>query len=305
MTSRRELLRVVAAGAIAAGLPPSASAAASSNDDRVLGVQLWSVKDALRSDADGTLRALRGLGFRRVEAAGWLDRGPEQFRQAIERAGLRCDSAHFPMSAIDADLRGVVDQTRDAGCEFLVCAAPLAPAPLATNVDWVLAVMQAMTLEAWKHNADLLNRAADAASAAGLKLAYHNHVAEFARYDGHRGYDVLLADTDPAKVKFELDVAWAVGGGEDPVHLIETLRTRIVRLHLKDVVTRPQPGEITKDFTTATPGDGVIDWKPLLRAADAAGIAGAYIEVEAPYRRSPLEDLAAGRRFLVKTLARL
>lgn len=305
MTTRRELLRDAALVALAAALPAGAPDARPPGNDRLLGVQLWSVKDLLKQDVDGTLRALATLGFRRVEAAGWLDRGPEKFRRTVERAGLTCDSAHFGMDAIAADMRGVVGQARDAGCRLLVCAAPQAPTPLDKNLDWHLAVMRAMTLDAWKHNADLLNQAAEVAAAAGLTLGYHNHVAEFASYGGQRGYDVLLANTDAAKVRLELDVAWAVSAGQQPVTMIDTLRGRIVRLHLKDVVTRPKPGEFTTDFNTAAPGDGVIDWAPVLRAANAAGIAGAYLEVEAPYRRSPLEDLAAGRRFLRKTLATL
>ena len=305
MTTRRELLRATVAGALATRLAMPSFAGTTADPQRLLGVQLWSVNDALGRDFEGTLRALGGLGFRRVEAAGWQKRPPEQFRRAVERAGLHCDSAHFGMEALAADAAGVASQVRDAGCEYLICASPLAPAPLAADVEWVIAIMRAMTLDAWKHNAELLNRAAHAAAQAGVKFGYHNHVAEFALYGGRRGYDVLLAETDPAQVKLELDVAWAVAAGQDPVALIEELRARIVRLHLKDVVVEPPPGQIGQDFRTAAPGSGVVDWKPLLRAANAAAIPGAYLEVEAPYRRSPLEDLASGRRFLERTLAAL
>jgi sugar phosphate isomerase/epimerase len=294
-----------AAGAIAAQGMPASLWAHAVNKDALLGVQLWSVKDPLAKDFDGTLRALAALGFRRVEAAGWGGRGPEGFRRAVEAAGLRCDSAHFGMDAIAADLHGVAAQARDAGCQYLICASPLAPAPLPPNVDWITAITRTMTLDAWRHNAQLLNQAAAAAAAVGLKVGYHNHVAEFASYDGQRGYDVLLADTDPALVKLELDVAWAVAGGQDPVALIDRLRTRIVRLHLKDVRSRPAPGTLAENFDTVAPGGGVIDWRAVLRAAIAANIEGAYLEVEAPYRQSPLEDLAAGRRHLEKVLASL
>jgi sugar phosphate isomerase/epimerase len=302
VTNRRELLGTAIAAAGVLGLRAGTAWAAPA-DDPMLGVQLWSVKDLMQTDRDGTLRALAGIGFRRVEAAGWLGRSPEEFRRAVDAAGLRCDSAHFGMDTLMADMQGAVGQVRDAGCEYLICASPFVPRPLAPNLDWTEAVIQAMTLDAWQRTAALLNRAGAVAAAAGVKVGYHNHVAEFALYEGQRGYDVLLNNTDPAIVKLELDLAWAAAGGEDPLLMIGTHRARICRLHLKDVRTRPRPLEISTDFVTVAPGSGVLDWRAILRAARAAGIPGAYIEVESPYLKSPLEDLAAGRAYLVSLAA--
>jgi len=297
MTSRRELLRRAAFSAGVLCLRPAALWAALP-DDPMLGVQLWSVNDLLRTDFDATLHSLVGIGFRRVEAAGWQGRSPEQFRRAVDAAGLHCDSAHFGMEALVADMQGVVGQVRDAGCEYLICSSPFVPRPLAPNLDWTTAVMQAMTLDAWRRTAALLNQTAAVAAVAGVKFGYHNHVAEFARYDGERGYDVILADTDPAAVKLEVDIAWAVLGGEDPLTMIGTHRARIARLHLKDVRSRPRPYEISADHLTVAPGSGILDWKSILAAARAAGIPGAYIEVESPYLKSPLEDLTAAHAWL-------
>lgn len=269
----------------------------------MLGVQLWSVNEALQRDFGGTLRALADLGFRRVEGAGWLGHGPDAFRRAIDSAGMHCDSAHFGMDALVADAHGAVAQARDAGCEYLVCASPWVPGPLPAGIDWVTAVIQIMTRDAWKRTAELLNQAGAAAASAGLRFAYHNHVAEFVRYQGERGYDTLLANTDPASVKLEVDIAWVAAGGQDPVALIDTHRARIVRLHLKDVKLLPRPNEVATSFLTAPPGSGVLDWTPILRAARSAGIPAAYLEAEAPYLRSPLQDLAAGRAHIARVLA--
>lgn len=297
MINRRELLGIGVPAAALLALGARATRAAAP-DDPLLGVQLWSVNDLLREDFDGTLHALAGIGFRRVEAAGWLGRSPADFRRAVDAAGMHCDSAHVGMEALAADIGGCVGQARDAGCEYLICASPYVGRPLAPNVEWTVAMMQAMTLDAWQRTASLLDKAAVAAQSAGVKFGYHNHVAEFARYGGQRGYDVLVRGTDPATVKLEVDVAWAVVGGQDPLQMIGTYGQRIVRLHLKDVKTRPRHGVISVDHTTVTPGSGILDWRAILAAARRAGIPGAYIEVEAPYLQSPLEDLRAGRAHL-------
>lgn len=263
-----------------------------------LGVQLWSVNTELGSEFDGTLRKLAALGFKRVEAAGWHGRDPAAFRRSIEAAGLRCDSAHVAMPELAADARGSVAKARDAGCDYLVCSSPLTPTPLVPGRDWMTALTKAMTRDAWKRNAALLNEAASVAAAADMKFGYHNHAAEFASYDGQRGYDVLLAATDPKAVLLELDVAWAIAGGQDPMDLIRTSGGRIVRLHLKDLRTKPREGQMTTDFATVPLGQGVIEWRSIIEDAAAVGVGGAYLELEPPHLRSPFDELAQGREFL-------
>lgn len=268
-----------------------------------VGAQLWSVFDELERDFDGTLARLAQIGFRRVEAAGWHKRTPEMFRKGMAAAGLVCDSAHVSAADLANDPAGTIGRVRDSGCAFLVVSSPLTARPVASDRNWLAAVMQAMDLDAWKRTADLLQHASDPVAKAGLKLGYHNHVAEFARYDGRRGYDVIVAGTDPALVLLELDVAWAAAGGEDAPALIRRLGRRIMRLHLKDLKSLPPAGRIADDFTTVPAGQGVIDWKAVLAAARQAGIAGSYLELEPPHLRSPFEELDAGRRYIRALLA--
>ena len=137
------------------------------------------------------------------------------------------------------------------------------------------------------------------AHGAGLQLAYHNHPIEFDRYDGQRGFDVLMAGTDPALVKLELDVAWAVAGGADPVKLLRTHADRIRMIHVKGLKTRPAPGQYGTDFTTGVVGQGdVIDWPAVFAAARRAGVRHAFVEQEPPHVQPIMQSLAACRDYV-------
>ena len=291
--SRRGLLTAGLAAAAAPGL-----AHAKGGYPWPLGVQLWSVNAEIQQDFDGTLRKLAALGYQRVESAGLHGHTPEAFRKGVEAAGLRCDSAHVSMPDLQADPAGQIAAVRDMGVDYLICSSPQPPRPLTPGMAWIPAMQEAMTLDAWKRNAGQLNVIGAQAAKAGLKFGYHNHPAEFGVYDGQVGYDVLLAQTDPKLVCLELDLAWAAAGGADPVALLKAHPHRFKLLHLKDITARPTPGRMATDFTTAELGRGVIDWKPVLAAAQAAGVRGAYVEQEAPYVRPVWESLAISRDYL-------
>jgi len=263
-----------------------------------LGVQLWSVKEELERDFTGTLRRLAALGYRRLEAAGWHGRTPAAFRGACEAAGLVCDSAHVSLPELHAEPERRIGEVRDAGCTLLVVSSPMPSRPLPAGVDWIDAVRLAMSAEDWRQNAGLLDRYAALAAKAGLQFGYHNHPAEFALFDERRGFDLLLAGTDPERVRFELDVAWAAAGGVDPTTLLRAHAGRFTRLHLKDVPRLPPPGQMLSDYTTLEVGAGVLPWPAVITAARAAGVTGAYVEVEAPYRRPVFDILASSRDYL-------
>jgi sugar phosphate isomerase/epimerase len=291
--SRRGLLTAGLAAVAAPGL-----AQAKGGYPWPLGVQLWSVNAEIQQDFDGTLRKLAGLGYQRVESAGLHGHTPEAFRKGVEAVGLRCDSAHVSMPTLQADPAGQIAAVRDMGVDYLICSSPKPPRPLTPGMDWIPAMQEAMTLDAWKRNAEQLNVIGAQAAKAGLKFGYHNHPAEFAVYDGQVGYDLLLAGTDPALVCMELDLAWAAAGGADAIALLKGHPGRFKLLHLKDITVRPTVGKMATDFTTAELGRGVIDWKLVLAAAVAAGVRGAYVEQEAPYVRPVWESLAISRDYL-------
>lgn len=297
MTTRRGLLAKLAAGGAACALP-GAVGAARRGYPWPLGVQLWSVNAELDRDFDGTLRQLARLGYREVETAGLHGHTPAAFRAAAVRAGLRLVSAHYSMPDLFTDAAGHIAEARAMGVHWLVASSPRANRPLGSG-DWIPAIHDAMTLPAWKENAARLNELGRMVHRAGMQLAYHNHPIEFDRYDGQRGFDVLMAGTDPALVKLELDVAWAVAGGADPVQLLRSHADRIRMIHVKGLKTRPMPGHYGTEFTTGVVGQGdVIAWPAVFAAAWRAGVQHAFVEQEPPHVRPIMQSLAACRDYL-------
>lgn len=291
---RRDLL-----GGLALALP-GVGLAAPPRAAWPLGVQLWSVDAQMARDPDATLRGLAALGYRRVESAGLHGRTPAAFRRAVDAAGLRWDSAHVSMPDLVADPVGWIGRARDGGVDWLIVSSPLPSRPMPPGVDWNLGLIQAMTREGWRRNAVLLDRFGARAQAAGLRLGYHNHPAESVLYEGRRGFDILLAETDPRLVRFQLDVAWAVAGGQDPVALLRAHPGRFASLHLKDIARRRRG--IAASFATTEMGRGTIDWRAVFAAARRVGVRGAYVEQEGPYGRPVFESLTISRDYL-RTLA--
>jgi sugar phosphate isomerase/epimerase len=279
--TRRSFFQQAGLLSAAAMLP---SKAAFAWPDRVLpGLQLWAVKDQLEKDFPGTLKAVGKIGYRRVEAAGWYDKTPAQFRSACTAAALDCYSAHYSMGDLIDDTEGRLRFARDVGATYVVASSPKPQRALAPGRDWVRAIAEAMTLQDWHVNAEAMNRIADRAKAMGLRFAYHNHPAEFLDYDGHLAFEELLRLTNPATVAFELDIGWVAAAGRDPVHVLHEHGSRIQLLHIKDIVTHARrPGRIAEDLMTVPVGRGSIDWKAVFRAARSARVAGWFVEQEPP-----------------------
>ncbi len=265
-----------------------------------LGVQLWSVSDELDRNLDGTLRQLGRLGFREVETAGLHGHAPGAFRRAIEAAGLRAVSAHYSMSDLFSDGPKYIAEAKVLGANWIVASSPR-PSRALKSGDWIKAMQGAMTLAAWKDNAARLNELGALARAAGLQLAYHNHPFEFADYEGRRGFDVLAEGTDKALVKLELDVAWAVAGGVDPIRLLRQHGDRIRLLHVKGLKNKPASGTYGSNFATGIVGQGdVIAWRSVFRAAQQAGVRHAFVEQEPPHLRPIMRSLAECRDYLLR-----
>jgi len=263
-----------------------------------LAVQLWSVDAQLKQDFAGTLQALGRLGYREVETAGLHGRSPRAFRAAADRAGLRLVSAHFSMADLFNDAPARIAEAKALGVQWVVASAPRPERALPPG-DWAEGMRKAMTLSAWQHNAARLNGYGRAVAGAGMQFAYHNHPFEFAFYEGRRALDLLLAASDPAIVKLELDVAWAIAGGADPLQLLRRHGDRIRLLHLKGLKTRPPIGRYGSDFRTGILGTAdAIDWRPILAAARQAGVRHAFVEQEPPTACPILESLAACRDYL-------
>lgn len=244
-----------------------------------LGIQLYSVRDLLPKDYDGTLRQLSAIGYREVEAAGFFGRSPSEVKQSMDRAGLHCVSAHYSLK----DLLPKVDETiqygKELGLEYIVCASPWFKDPASVKDAGSHAARERMTLDDWRWNADQFNRIGERVHAAGMRFAYHNHTPEFRSANGVVFYDELLRQTDPAKVTMELDCGWCIVAGKNPAEYLTKYPSRFSMLHVKDF-------KMTSGITPANAppstelGRGTINYHPIFLAAKKADIKHAFVEQE-------------------------
>ena len=232
-----------------------------------LGLQLYSVRDLLPKDFAGTLTAIRAAGYTEVEAAGYYDKPAAEFRHAMNSAGLRCVSTHHTLSLWREKADELIEYGHTVGLEYMVCssAGGVHRDPAAKG--------ETLSLDDWRYVADELNRLGAKVKAAGMTLGVHNHVPEFAAENGILVYDELLRLTDPALVVFEMDCGWVIAAGHDPLEYLRRAPERFPLLHVKDMAR-----EAGGHFHSVVLGTGIVDYRPILRAA--TGLRHIFIEQE-------------------------
>ena len=287
--SRRAFLQAASASAACAAIWNSVPRLMADPLGLPLGLQLYSVRELLPKDYEGTLKQLGALGYREVEAAGFFDHTPSQVKLAMDQANLHCVSAHYPMLKLQPQVDEIIQFGKDLGLKYIVCASPMLKDPSRVKDPASRAAREAMTLDDWRWNAEQFNRIGERVNAAGIRFAYHNHMTEFRTENGVVFYDELLRLTDPAKVTMELDCGWMVLGGKNPVDYLTRYPTRFSMLHVKDFKlngwvagSEPPP--------SAELGRGSIDYGPIFKAAKKADIEHAFVEQE-EFDMPPMEAL--------------
>jgi sugar phosphate isomerase/epimerase len=297
LTTRRRFIGQAGLLAAATMLPKAATAG------RPLpyppGVQLWTVKEELARDFDGTLRAIGRMGYRRIESAGWHGRTARQFRDSVRAAGLDCVAAHFGLGELVEKPEDSLAFARQVGARYVVASSPAPSRPLDPKKPWSEAVAEAMTLADWQSNAEAMDKVGAGARKMGMRFAYHNHSTEFIAYERRLPMDEIVRLTNPANVLLELDIGWVAGGGYDPVEVINRYAPRIHLLHIKDLATAERvPGKAAHDERTTVIGEGTIDWPAVFRALRRAPVHSYFVEQEEPFTEPPLQALAKSIAFL-------
>lgn len=288
MRSRRQFLigsgQVIASLALASGAAPRPARADALGKHP--GIQLYTINDAMKSDARGALQRLREIGYVEVESAGYGGLSAKQFRGLLDEAGLSCPSAHLQFDP--AHLDPAFEEAHALGAKFAVVSymRPLViPADAPKNVFHT-----GMSLDEAKRSAELANRIGEAAQRAGLEFTYHNHNHEFADVgSGQTGYDVLLKETDPKRVKFQIDCGWMIFAGHDPMAYFKQYPHRFPLIHVKDFLAREKG---STDMQGAELGHGSVDYKPIFGAAAKAGLQHYFVEQEGPFARMSTLDAA-------------
>jgi sugar phosphate isomerase/epimerase len=236
-----------------------------------VGLQLYSLRDQFAKDVGGTLDQVKRFGIKYVETAGTYGVTPEKFREELDARGLKAVSGHFGWDQCRDHIEDVARDAKTLGLQYVGCAW----IPHKDPFD------EATCREA----IGVFNRAGEALAKHGLKFFYHTHGYEFQRYGDGTLFDLMMAETKPEFVHYQMDVFWIVHPGQDPVKLLDKYGSRFELMHIKDMKKGTPTGVMTghADVTTNVPlGDGILDWPGIFRAAKRAGVKWYFIEDESP-----------------------
>jgi sugar phosphate isomerase/epimerase len=212
-------------GASLLALPFARAGAARRNSSDALdriGLQLYTVRSEMERSVERTLAQVAQIGYQEVEFAGYFGKSPQEIRAILDANGLVAPSAHSAdLNTIRTSWSKTLEDAAIMGHRYLVCAS--------------LSRRETATADGWNRVATDFNHAGETAKRAGMEFAYHNHAGEFATVGDATGYDILLAETDPAFVRMQLDLYWIVRGGKDPLVYFARHPNRFVSVHVKDM----------------------------------------------------------------------
>jgi sugar phosphate isomerase/epimerase len=305
--SRRRVLQALAAAGVVNPLagcqtPMNSNGPFFQRNNLPIGIQLYTLGDLMTKDPDGTLKEVARIGYKSVELAGYTGKTPQQLRAAFDAAGLKCTSAHIGLAkGTDAEPKLFDDLSRVAA-DMRVVGASQVIAPALARPDDIKAagygaLAAAMTADHWKRQAAQLNDIGKKFKAEGIVFGYHNHNMEFYPVAGSTGLEILIANTDPQFVTFELDVGWVAAGGVDPAAFFNKHSGRFAAMHVKDLKASTVPNfEVKMDPTEV--GSGKLDWKTIMPAAYKAGVRKCFVEQEPPFAFPRLESAQKGFAYL-------
>lgn len=275
--SRRNF--VVGASAAVAALPFLDLQAFANPLGLPLGIQLYSVRQQMAMDFDAALAGVQAAKYTEVEAASLPKKSAAEIRASLDKAGLRCVSAHHSLADLQTRLDEVATFDKQLGAKYIICPAPGFRTPGTPTPGSAPALL---TMDDWKYNAEQFNTIGEKLAAMGIMFGYHNHSREFRPTEGKIPYAELLRLTDPKKVTFELDCGWAMVAGVNPVDLMREHPHRFSMVHVKDFKLSGTPSYETRDAKVTELGQGSIDYKPIFaQAAKDQHIMHAFVEQEA------------------------
>jgi sugar phosphate isomerase/epimerase len=249
-----------AAAAADTAVPPPPAA-------RVPGLQLYTVRSEMQRDFDGTLARVAEIGYREVEFAGYFERLPAQVRASLQAVGLAAPAAHIALDAFAGELDRTLDSAAEMGHRYVIVA-------------WV--GDERRSADGYRRTADEFNGFGEAARTRGLVFGYHNHDFEFAAVGDTNGYDILLENTDPQNVGFEMDLFWITKAGHDPLAYFERWPGRFPAVHVKDMDGSPEQRMVDV-------GAGTIDFASIFARSEQAGIRHYFVEHDNP--ADPMESI--------------
>ena len=264
-----------------------------------IGLQLYSVREMMAKDYEGTLKQISALGYQEVETAGYFDHSSKQVKSAMSAAGLKCVSAHYPYTSLTKDFDKIVAFNKEIGVQYIICAFPGIKDPSRLKDMSYRTQITSFTLDDYRWNADQFNKFGEKLKAAGMKFGYHNHTMEFAKQDGVVPFDEMVRLTDPDLVTFEMDCGWVIVGGANPIDYLKRYPSRISMLHVKDFKHAEKSASNLEPPPAAELGRGTLNYRPVFEAAKKANIKHYFVEQE-EFNLPPMESLKIDADYMKK-----
>jgi len=277
--TRRTFIKTTSFASFAALMSPRILRAATLNKN--IGLQLYTLRDAISRDLPGTIASISAIGYTWLEAAGYNDGKfyglqPREFKKMADDLGMQLISSHATFEP--EQQQQAIEAHATLGVRYLVY--PMLP------------VNKKETKDHFSRAAAHLNDIGEACRASGLKFGYHNHAFEFVKIDDTTGFDILLELTDSELVCFESDLYWMIYAGSDPLSYFGKYPGRFELWHVKDMEANPE-----KDF--APVGTGIIDYKQIFGQKQQAGLAYFFVEQD-DCKIDPLESVKISFKNLKK-----
>lgn len=265
-----------------------------------VGIQLYSLRDAMKKDMDSTLKTVKEMGYDYVEFAGYFGKSAEEVKAILDKYGLEAVSVHQAIGLFEEEGQKAVDYLKTLGVKY--CAIPW------YNVDEFISNWDA-TMDKFKNVSKLLGDN-------DIKLMYHNHDSEFNKINGEYILDRLYATLPEGVIMPQLDTCWVHYAGVNPSEYIRKYSGRVEVLHLKDFVCEKLGGgpvyalidedgnEMDKGnqedngFKLVPVGSGIQDWTSILTAAEDAGVEYVIVEQDESKDRDPLDAAKMSREYL-------
>ena len=247
----------------------------------VAGAQLYTVRNFMKTKADleETYKKIKDIGYTELQMSGWgKEITPEDIAALLEKYQLKCVITHMGWGLFRENLDEVIRVHKLWNCTHTAIGGAGGYFKEGGAAEFIKD----------------LDPIADKLAGEGLDFSYHNHSAELARYGSDRTWLAeLIEDSDPARLKLELDTYWVAMGGGDPAQWIRKCQGRIACVHFKDMTITPE-----KEHRMAEIGQGNLNWPEIIKACEEAGVESALVEQDTCYERDPFESLKISYEFL-------
>jgi sugar phosphate isomerase/epimerase len=262
-----------------------------------MGLQLFTIRDAMASDLTGTLKKVASLGYQDLETygfdpdkVGYYGLKAADFKQILDDHKLTTSSGHYDLakyrSKPEIELKKYVDQCIE-GAHILK----------QKYITWPWLDPESRSIETFKALPAKLNAIGEQVTKAGLGFAYHNHDFEFVDYNGENGYNIIMRETDADLVKLQIDLYWAVHSSKlTPAELFSQQPGRFVMWHIKDM------DKVTRDYTEL--GNGSIDYSVIVPEASRSGLQYYFLEQGGNFQKNSMQSIADSAAYFKQNLRR-